>query len=38
MHAMWSDGTFYAGDQTEAETDATRRAQVKARKHLGAHA
>jgi len=38
MHAMWSDGTFYVGDAAEAETDAAKRAQIKARKHLGAHA
>ncbi|SMG34855.1 hypothetical protein SAMN02746000_02084 [Paracoccus sp. J56] len=38
MHAMWSDGTFYVGDTTEAETDAAKRAQINARKHLGAHA
>lgn len=37
MHAMWSDGTFYVGDNAATETDVARRAQVKDRKLLGAH-
>ena len=38
MHAMWRDGTAYAGDPSASETEATARAAAKARRLLGAHA
>jgi transposase len=38
MHAMWSAGTVYVGDAAAPEADVARRAQVKGRKLLGAHA
>ena len=38
MHAMWRDGTAYAGDPSASETATTARAAAKARRLLGAHA
>ncbi|MFC3321385.1 IS110 family transposase [Mesorhizobium cantuariense] len=37
MHAMWTDGTFYAGDPAASAADVAARAHLKARKLLGAH-
>ncbi len=37
MHAMWTDGTFYAGDPAASDSELARRAARKDRKLLGAH-
>ncbi|ODA93073.1 hypothetical protein BFX40_09270 [Mesorhizobium sp. SEMIA 3007] len=37
MHALWSDGTFCAGDSTMNRSDAARRAHIKDRRVSGAH-
>lgn len=38
MHAMWCDGTFYAGDAQATPEELARRSKHNEQEHLGRHA